>query len=101
MLPDLEGLHLKKRAEDEEIEYLLEGLVVCKKKKNKKLSAGLSQKMKKLAAHLCQAGNFRNSADVALYTYMYMCSAFFLMRLRRVGKAGRRADKGAGGGERA
>lgn len=34
-LPDLEGLHLKKRAQDEETEYLLEGLVVCKKKTQK------------------------------------------------------------------
>lgn len=95
VLPDLEGLHLKKRAQDEETEYLLEGLVGCKKNtKNKKPSADLSQKMKKLAAHLCQARNFRSSADVALYTYTYMCSAFFLMWLRRVGKAWRPADKG-------
>lgn len=44
--------------------------------------------MKKLAAHLCQAGNFRNSAYVTLYIYMYnVCLAVFLLRVRR-GKGG-------------
>ena len=45
--------------------------------------------MKKLAAHLCQAGNFRNSAYVTLYIYMYNVhlAAVFLLRVRR-GKGG-------------
>lgn len=42
-LPDLEGLHLKKRAQDEETEYLLEGLVVCKKKHKKQKTVSRSE----------------------------------------------------------
>lgn len=60
--------------------------------------------MRKLAAHLGQAGNFGNSAYVTLYTYIvFNVFSLFPVASKERGSFRRGADKGAGwrGGEKA